>query len=216
MAGQLPAPRGDLTGQAGPEVLGWSGEVESGPRAAAPEVLGRSGEVVSRPRAAPGVLGGSVEVGSGPGAAPEVLGRSVGLGSGPGATPGALGRSVGLGSGPGGCCSAPSESECSSRWEETVHGLQAAPTGKGRGPFIPSYVGAAWSSHHSSPRPPEGPWWELSLGGQSLQCSGTATPEAHVRTISPVAEPTHFSFNNYESKSPFSFFPSFPLLPHIP
>ena len=199
MAGQLPAPRGDLTGQAGPEVLGWSGEVESGPRAAAPEVLGRSGEVVSRPRAAPGVLGGSGEVGPGPGATPEVLGRSVGLGSGP-----------------GGCCSAPSESECSSRREETVLGLQAASTGKGRGPFIPSYVGAAWSSHHSSPRPPEGPWWELSLGGQSLQCSGTTTPEAHVRTISPVAEPTHFSFNNYESKSPFSFFPSFPLLLPIP
>ena len=85
----------------------------------------------------------------------------------------------------------PAESVCSSRQEGTVCGLQAAPTGEGRGPFTPSYVGAAWSSHHSSPRPPEGPWWELSLGGQSRQCAGTPSPEAHVRTISPVAEPTH-------------------------
>ena len=82
VTGQLPAPRGDLTGQAGPEVLGRSVELESGPRAAS-EVLGRSVEGASGLRAAPEVLGRSVEVVSGLRAAPEVLGRSVELGSGP-------------------------------------------------------------------------------------------------------------------------------------
>lgn len=70
------------------------------------------------------------------------------------------------------------------------------------GPVIPSRQSQAL----------EGPWWELSSGAHNHQRAGTPTPEAHVRAISPVAEPTHFSFNNYESKSPFSFFPSFPLL----
>ena len=104
VTGQLPAPRGDLTGQAGPEVLGRSVELESGPRAAS-EVLGRSVEGASGLRAAPEVLGRSVEVVSGLRAAPEVLGRSVELGSGPRAGPEVLGRSVELGSGPRGCCS---------------------------------------------------------------------------------------------------------------
>ena len=82
-----------------------------------------------------------------------------------------------------------------------MHSLWAAPAEEGRGPFIPAYVGAAWSPLSQQPQAPR--------GAVSPVC-WDALPETLSQDHFPVGEPAHFLSDNYESRPPFSFFPSFP------
>ena len=85
-----------------------------------------------------------------------------------------------------------------------MHGLRAAPAEEGRGPFIPAYVGAAWSPLSQKPQAP---------GGAVSPVRWDALPETLSQDRFPVGEPAHFLSDNYGSRTPFSFFPSFPSSP---